>query len=92
MAPAELDRPIHVWSDPELPTSLTIYLSQEATPTPTVTPTATQIVLTAAPPLQPPATSVPTKPAPDTQPPPIPVILSPRGGEMLGCLDNIILR
>jgi len=90
--PAELDRPVHVWSDPELPSSLTIYLSQEATPTPTVTLTATRPIVTVGPSPKPAATPTPTKRAPDTQPPSIPTIISPSGGQMLGCLDSIVLR
>jgi hypothetical protein len=42
-------------------------------------------------PVLPPATNVPTLPAPDTQPPPIPVIASPKDGQMLGCLQDIVL-
>jgi len=90
--PAELEWPIQVFSDPELPTSLTLYLSQEATPTPTVTPSATRVIVTVGPPPKSAATSTPTKPAPDTQPPPIPAIVSPSGGQILGCLDSIALR
>jgi len=90
--PAELEWPIQVFSDPELPTSLTIYLSQEATPTPepTAAPTPLPFVPT-LPPVIPP-TKVPTLPAPDTQAPPAPTIISPQGGVLLGCLDSIVLR
>ena len=90
--PAELDRPIHVQSDPELPTSLTFYLSQEATPTPepTAAPTPLPFIPTVPPVIV--ATMIPTALPPDTQPPPIPTIIGPRGSQILGCLDDIVLR
>jgi hypothetical protein len=90
--PAELDRPIHVQSDPELPTSLTFYLSQEATPTPepTAAPTPLPFIPTVPPVIV--ATMIPTALPPDTQAPPAPTIISPQGGVLLGCLDSIVLR
>jgi len=94
--PAGLDFPIHFSPDPEAPIAFTVYLSQEATPTPTAsptaTPTATRIALvTTAPPVLPPETKIPTLPAPDNQPPPAPAIISPKDSVVLGCLTDIVL-
>jgi hypothetical protein len=87
--PADIDLPIHV--SPALdPVIFSVFLAPVATPTPT--PTATRAIVTVGPTPKPPATSTPTKSAPDTQPPPIPTIISPSGGQILGCLDDIVLR
>jgi hypothetical protein len=90
--PAGLDFPIHFAPDPEAPIAFSVFLSPDATPTPTVTPTRTPPPVIVTPPVIPIATKVPTLPAPDTEDPPIPVIVSPKDGQILGCLENIVLR
>ncbi|MCJ7678142.1 MAG: Ig-like domain-containing protein [Anaerolineales bacterium] len=89
--PAEIDLPIHF--SPSLdPIRFSVFMTPDATPTPTATasltprpfiPTVPPVVVTP---------TIPTKPAPDTQPPPIPIVVSPRGSQILGCLDSIVLR
>jgi hypothetical protein len=90
--PAGLDFPIQFSPDPQSPIAFRVFLSPDATPTPTLAPTRTPPPMIATLPVLPPATNVPTLPAPDTQPPPIPTISSPKDGVMLGCLQDVVLR
>jgi hypothetical protein len=90
--PAGLDFPIHFSPNPQAPIAFTVYLSQEATPTPepTATRTPPPFIPTVPPVIATP--KIPTLPAPDTQDPPIPTIISPKDNVMLGCLEDIVLR
>jgi hypothetical protein len=90
--PAGLDFPIHFSPNPQAPIAFTVYLSQEATPTPepTATRTPPPFIPTVPPVIATP--KIPTLPAPDTQDPPIPTIISPKDNVMLSCLEDIVLR
>lgn len=90
--PAGLDLRLHIDTSASHETWFSVFMTPDATPTPTVTPTRTPppFVPTVPPPQATPL--IPTLPPADTQPPPIPVIASPKDGQMLGCLDNVVLR
>lgn len=84
--PAGLDIPIHFTPDPESEIVFSLLFNRLATPTPTAT-------ATLRPPVVPPQVlPVVTTIAPiDDVPPPKPQIISP-DGEIVGCLDDIVLR
>jgi hypothetical protein len=90
--PAGLDIPIHFTPDPASDIAFSLLFAPEPTPTPTATatptPTRTPIVLVPVVPILPVATTIVPI---DDVPPPKPHILSP-DGEVVGCLEDIVLR
>jgi hypothetical protein len=84
--PAGIDIPIHFTADPGSEISFSILFSPEPAPTPR--PTATLPPPATRPPVLPVATTIVPV---DDVPPPKPQIVSP-DGEIVGCLDDIVLR